>query len=377
MPVSRSRGRGSLAGVAVVAAVSVLVGGLGGPTPAAAAAGGHDAGAVAGSRHPGGSPLPSTFQWRSSGALVSPKPDATHPIVSVKDPTVVFFKNRWNVYVTTANTAGNWSLAYLSFRDWSHASAAPQSFLDTNPGIGTGFRAAPQLFYFAPQHKWYLLYGTGVPSYSTTTDPTKPETWSATRNIVDAEPPIVTQNKGPNGFWLDYWVICDAVNCYLFSEDDNGHLYRSQTTVRDFPNGFSDPVIALQGARFDLFEASNVYKLAGTNTYLLLVEAIGATGRRYFRSWTSTRLDGAWTPLAATEAAPFAGAANVAFRRGTPAWTQDISHGEMLRAGIDQHLTIDPCHLRYLYQGEDPSASGEYSQLPWRLGLLTQTNARC
>lgn len=376
MPVTRSRARRSLTGTAAVAAVALLVGGLGGPVPGAAAAGGPDQGATAAGRHHR-DPLPSTFSWRSSGALVSPKPDATHPIVSVKDPTVVFFKNRWNVYMTTANTAGNWSLAYTSFRDWSHAPSAPQFFLDTNPGIGTGFRAAPQLMYFAPQHKWYLMYGTGVPSYSTADDPTKPQTWSATRNLIDAEPPLVTQNKGPNGFWLDYWVICDAVDCYLFSEDDNGHLYRQQTTIGDFPRGFSDPVIALQDSRFSLFEASNVYKLTGTDKYLLLVEAIGATGRRYFRSWTSTRLDGTWTPLAGTEAAPFAGAANVTFPGATPAWTQDISHGEMLRDGIDQRNTLSPCHLRYLYQGEDPAASGPYSQLPWRLGLLSQTHSHC
>jgi endo-1,4-beta-xylanase len=112
-----------------------------------------------------------------------------------------------------------------------------------------------------------------------------------------------------------------------------------------------------------------VYRLKGGG-YLLLVEAIGAHGR-YFRSWTSDRLDGTWTALAATEDNPFAGFANVTFR--DPAWTTSISHGEMIRDGYDQTLTIDPRHLRYLYQGLDPAASGSYSQLPWRLGLLTQT----
>ena len=70
--------------------------------------------------------LPASFQWRSSEALISPKPDASHPIVSVKDPTVVRYKGRWLVYATTADTAGNWSLEYSTFRDWSHAGAAPQ-----------------------------------------------------------------------------------------------------------------------------------------------------------------------------------------------------------------------------------------------------------
>ncbi|WP_207755975.1 hypothetical protein [Nonomuraea cypriaca] len=37
--------------------------------------------------------LPSAFQWTSSGPLISPKPDATHDIVAVKDPTVVRHKD--------------------------------------------------------------------------------------------------------------------------------------------------------------------------------------------------------------------------------------------------------------------------------------------
>lgn len=321
--------------------------------------------------------LPSSFQWSSSGILISPKPDATHDIVSIKDPSVVRFGGRWIVYATTANTAGNWSLAEMDFRTWSQAASAPQHFLDTNPNIGTGYRAAPELFYFAPQHLWYLVYQTGLPSYSTSTNPLDPQSWSAPKNFLDSMPQIIADNIG-NGFWVDMWVICDHVNCYLFSSDDNGHLYRSQTTLADFPNGFGNTVIALQDPnRFNLFEASNVYKVRGSQQYLLDVEAIGSDGRRYFRSWTSPALDGQWAPLADTEANPFIKSSNVTFAPGVTPWTQDFSHGEMIRAGFDQNLVIDPCHLQFLYQGEDPSASGNYSQLPWRLGLLTQTNSSC
>jgi endo-1,4-beta-xylanase len=294
--------------------------------------------------------------------------------VSVKDPTVVRWNNRWIVYATTANTSGNWSLTYTSFTDWSQAAAAPQFHLDRNPNIGSGYRAAPQLFYFSPQNRWYLIYQTGLPSYSTADDPTRPETWTAPRNFINSEPAIVTQNKG-NGFWLDFWVICDSVNCYLFSSDDNGHLYRSQTTVANFPNGFGNTQIVLSDSRFALFEGSATYKVRGSNTYLTMVEAIDSTGRRYYRSWTAPSLSGPWTPLAASESNPFARANNVTFPSG--AWTVDISHGELIRAGIDQAMELDPCNLQFLYQGMNPSASGEYSQLPWRLGLLTQSNSTC
>jgi len=79
--------------------------------------------------------------------------------------------------------------------------------------------------------------------------------------------------------------------------------------------------------------------------------------------------------LANTESNPFAGANNVTFN-GTP-WTQSISHGELIRDGSDQTMQISPCQLRDLYQGVDPGSTALYNLLPWRLGLLTQTNSTC
>ncbi|TDD81088.1 glycoside hydrolase [Actinomadura darangshiensis] len=317
--------------------------------------------------------LPSSYQWHSSGALIAPKPDATHDIAGIKDPSVVRYNGKWHVFASTANKAG-YNLVYTSFTDWSQAGSAPQYYLDRS-GIGTGYRAAPQVFYFAPQNRWYLVYQTGNASYSTTSDIGDPGSWTAPKNFYAGMPEIVRQNIG-DGYWVDMWVICDSAYCYLFSSDDNGHLYRSQTRVSDFPNGFSEPVIALQDSnRYALFEASNVYRVQGTNQYLLIVEAIGGDGRRYFRSWTSAGIAGSWTPLAASEGNPFARASNVTFD-GTP-WTRDISHGELIRAGYDQTLTVSPCAMQYLYQGKDPNAGGDYNSLPWRLALLTQTNSTC
>ncbi|GAB2870312.1 hypothetical protein GCM10027074_42390 [Streptomyces deserti] len=94
-----------------------------------------------------------------------------------------------------------------------------------------------------------------------------------------------------------------------------------------------------------------------------------------FRSWTAPAVTGPWRPLADTESNPSARADNVTFD-GTP-WTRDISHGELIRNGVDQTLTISPCNLRFLYQGMDPGATDPYNLLPWRLGLLTQTNSTC
>jgi hypothetical protein len=113
------------------------------------------------------------------------------------------------------------------------------------------------------------------------------------------------------------------------------------------------------------------YKIKGTCTYLTLVEAIGPA--RYYRAWISDRLDGEWTlvPDADTWQKPFAGINNVTFEDGVTPWTRDISHGELIRDGYDEIPTIDPNNLQFLYQGRDHSINTEYSQLPYRLGLLT------
>ncbi|KOU55676.1 glycoside hydrolase [Streptomyces sp. MMG1533] len=308
--------------------------------------------------------------------MIGPKSDATHNLSAVKDPSVVYHNGRWHVFVSTATSTGAYSMAYLSFTDWSQAGAAQLHYLDQT-AIGTGYKAAPQVFYFAPQKLWYLVYQTGDnAAYSTTTDIGNPGSWSAPKKFYSAGMPQIIKDNIGSGYWVDFWTICDSANCYLFSSDDNGHLYRSQTTVANFPAGFTNTVMVMQDSnKYRLWEAANVYKLSGSNTYLLLNEAIGSNGKRYFRSWTSSSITGTWTPLADTEANPFARSNNVTFS-GTP-WTNDISHGEMIRAGVDQTLAISSCRLQYLYQGMNPSATGDYNTLPWRLGLLTQTNSTC
>jgi len=115
-----------------------------------------------------------------------------------------------------------------------------------------------------------------------------------------------------------------------------------------------------------LFEAPNVYKMDGQNKYLLMVEA-WPSGPRMFRSWTSSSLDGPWTALADTDSNPFAGNNNVTWSSGK--WADGISHGELIRSGYDERLTIDPCNLEFLYQGKAGEGS-TYDTIPYKLGVL-------
>jgi len=327
------------------------------------------------SRPAAGCGVPAAFAWSSTGVVLGPKSDATHDLASIKDPSIVRFNDKWHVFVSTVTVGGAYSMAYATFPDWEHTADATFYHLDQTPTL-RGYHAAPQIFYFAPQQKWYLVYQSGPPQYSTNDDIENPAGWTAPQTFYASEPVTVTQTKGATGGWLDFWVICDDASCHLFFSDDNGHFYRAQTNVADFPNGFGEPVVVLRDDANPtrLFEACNVYKVKGSDKYLALIEAFDAdsSGRRYFRSWTADALDGEWTPLADTFAAPFASTANVTFTE-QPAWTGDISHGEMIRDGHDQTLTVDACNLQFLYQGLDPASTGlPYNSLPWRLGLITR-----
>jgi hypothetical protein len=316
--------------------------------------------------------IPTNLTWSSTPALVSPKND-TRNVQGLKDPSILLINGTYHVFASIV-ASDQYSLVYFNFTSFSSANSAVFNYLDQSP-LGTGYRAAPQVFFFAPHNLWYLVYQNGNAAYSTNTDIGDPMGWSAPTDFYPGGTPALIEQNLAGGYWVDMWVICDSTNCHLFSSDDNGRLYRSQTPVGRFPAGMSEPVIAMQEARKDdLFEASNVYSI-GDSQYLLLVECLGSVGR-YFRSWVAGRIEGPWTPLLDTEAKPFLGASNVGFREGG-VWTKSISHGEMVREDVDQRLRIRTCGMRFLYQGVDPSVETDYNALPWKLGLVEQVGGEC
>ncbi|MCE4557808.1 non-reducing end alpha-L-arabinofuranosidase family hydrolase [Roseateles cellulosilyticus] len=311
---------------------------------------------------------PPPFAWQSGEPLI--RPPAGTRLFGVKDPSIVHHDNRYHVFLTTAGRDG-WGMAYASFAKWEEAPDATLFMLEQSP-IGPGYRAAPQVFYFAPQKLWYLIYQGGDPMYSTTADIADPRSWTAPKPFYAAVPDVVKDAQG-RAAWLDFWNICDDRKCHLFFTDDNGRFYRAETAIERFPQGFSTPVVVMHEKREDLFEASNTYKIAGTQQYLTLIEAMGSRGR-HFRAWTADRLDGTWRAIPGIEMGVFAGAGNVMFNGRV--WSEGVSHGELIRDGIDQTLTIDPCQpLRFVYQGLDiePGRTYEYIELPYRLGLITAT----
>ncbi|MGK0185151.1 MAG: hypothetical protein ACI9R3_000926 [Verrucomicrobiales bacterium] len=310
--------------------------------------------------------------WEYTAPLIAPEKRTDEPSRAQKDPTVVQHDGRWHLFMTVKLPTRS-AIEYCSFEKWEDAQQSERTLLDI---CDSDYFCAPQVFFFAPHEKWYLVYQAGMPgavkmwvAFSTTTDINDPTSWTKAA-------PMPGLDGGPDDprivGGLDYWIICDDARAYLFFTSLDGKMWRLWTTLENFPAGFSECEVAL---RARIFEASHTYRLKGRDQYLTLIEQ---SGRRHYKAYIADRLDGKWSPLADTEAQPFAGASNVRPAEGVTAWTDNISHGELLRAGTDQQLIVDPENLRFLFQGmiDKDKSEKDYGAFDWRLGILEPVESK-
>lgn len=304
-------------------------------------------------------------RWEYSSPLISAEDREAERSRAQKDPTIVFHEGRWHLFMTV-KLPGRSAIEHCSFTTWKEAQDSKRTLL---PVSDSDYFCAAQVFFFRPHNKWYLIYQMGVPdskkmwvAYSTTSDIADPLSWTKACPILDGG---AKDSRTVGG--LDYWIICNKTKAYLFFTSLNGKMWRMETDVDSFPQGFRNCQVALSGP---VFEASHTYKIKDKPRYLTIIEQ---KGRRHFKAYVANRLDGKWVPLADTEHRPFAGFHNVKPASGVSFWADNISHGELIRHSNDERLVIDPDNFQLLFQGmleQDKKRKG-YGEFNWRLGLLT------
>jgi len=318
---------------------------------------------VTAGRTPGG--LDGEFRWTYGTPMLEARAVDGAEFISVKDPSIVRDGDKWHLFCTVRGPKRTHAIVHSSFREFREANAAPRHILACHPG----YFCAPQVFYFTPQKKWYLVcqaadpvWGEPAyrPAFSTTTNVGDPNSWVGLQPMFEKQPENVKA-------WLDFWVICDESKAHLFFTSLDGRMWRCETSLAQFPKGWSVPAVALTG---DLFEASHTYRVKGRKQYLTLIEAQSGHGWRYYKAYLADKLEGPWQPLAAERDKAFASMRNV--KPAGEAWTDVISHGELRRIGSDEKLEVDPANLRFVFQGvldKDRQGKG-YGAIPWKLGLL-------
>ncbi len=303
---------------------------------------------------------PDTPRWTLRAPVLEPGAVGSFDETAVKDPTVVFFEGRWHVFYT-ARGRGEYTTGYVAAETLAGLAKAPRHELKQVRGRGRRYACAPQVFFFRPQQKWYLLFQTRdanyQPAYSTTPTIGNPASWSTPAPLIA---------KDERAKWIDFWVICDADNACLFYTRVHRDVIVRTAPLGKFPRGWSAGKKALGGVH----EAVHVYRVAGRDAYHMIFErnrgGPGA-GERAFGFATAPALTGPW--MVVTERYAIGGALVPA--AGVARWTDVVSHGEAIRSGCDQRLEYDPRGCRWLIQGLAKEQNrGPYPALPWRLGLI-------
>jgi hypothetical protein len=283
--------------------------------------------------------------WSIQPRCFQDGPSGSFDDIAVKDPSIVNSGGRYHLFYTGKDSS-NWRMGYASATSISGLSSATHTYMSSLNG-GSYF-CAPQVFYFGAKGKWYLIYQSGQgATYSTNSDVGNPSGWAAGRGM------------GFGSGAVDFWCISDGSNVYCFySPQDGSHtIKRRSTSVANFPSGWSGESTICS----DTFEAPHVYKNNADGKYYMMVEDIS----RHFELWTATSLGGTWTKVDEN----WANVNNATFTGER--WTNQISHGEILRAGTGETMPISSINsCQVLIQGT--TGSGDYGSLPYDLGLMSK-----
>jgi hypothetical protein len=285
--------------------------------------------------------------WKVDARCFYNGASGTFDYISVKDPSIVYYGSKWHLFYTGMNAAsnGSWRTGYASASSISGLSSSSHTMLSA---LSSGYYyCAPQVFYFTSKGKWYLICQSGLgASYSTNTSISNTSGWTSLKTMGFSD-------------GIDFWCISDGTNVYCFysAQDGSYTIKRRSTTVANFPTGWGSASVVATNT----FEAVHVYKNKADSKYYMMVEDI----TRHFELWTASSLSGTWTKVSEEWAA------NSDLTFNADDWTDQVSHGEILRSSYTELLeidNIDKCQV--LFQGVVNGSYSTYAGIPYDLGLM-------
>lgn len=336
-------------------------------------------------------------KWTVSKPVFKVGPKGSFDDAAVKDPTIVFYNGQYHMFYTSKalkETAQNMDylsrgesgVGYVASETLKGLQSAKRYNLDA---IVEYIVIAPQIFYFEPQKLWYLIAQTTadgrpdlMPIYLTNPDIEDVHGWS--------KPKIFKTRKSNDGFWIDFWVICDDTKAHLFYTDHEGSIFRFECPIEKFPEGFArekeETVLTERGeteiGRWRLHEGNHVYYVKSADIYLQVIEAVypHPTRKNYWDSrnrfmfaMVADKLEGPWKRVE-TDLNEFAGnPANLFNQDGSRSAYDQVSHFELIRSGYNQRLEIEDFNLQLLFQAFDAENIGDdydYDELPWELAVM-------
>ncbi len=336
-------------------------------------------------------------KWHVSEPVFEKGPAGSFDEISVKDPSIVFYNKRYHMFYTTITgretrqrtsflSKGGAGLGYVSAESIEKLNEAERFSLSE---IHKSVIIAPQVFYFEPQKLWYIIAQTASegrpdlqPVFMTNSDIENVYGWS--------KPEIIKTRKSNNGFWIDFWVICDDIKAHLFYTDHEGSLFRFECPIDEFPTGYADKreetVLTERGeneiGRWRLHEASHIYYVKSCNKYLNILEAVypHPTRRYYWESrnrflfaMMAEKLEGPWERVESGSNEFFGDPSNLISTDGRKSVYDQVSHPELIRSGYNQKLEIDDLNLQLIFQAFDADtikSDYDYSFLPWKLMIM-------
>lgn len=340
---------------------------------------------------------PEYSHWTVGDPVLEAGPEGAFDELSVKDPTIVYYDSAFHLFYTGKATYETRDrLGYLS----KNGSGLGYVAAPTLEKLGNARRydlgkitgaviVAPQVFFFEPQKLWYIVAHTVVdgkpdlmPVYLTNPDITDVHGWNG--------PHELKTRKSNNGFWIDFWVICDDEKAHLFYTDHAGSMFRLACPIESFPEGYAgvmeETVLTVRGenetGRWRMHEASHIYYVKKYDHYLNIMEAVypHPTRRNYWDSrnrfmfaMVAKKLEGPWYRVEEGENEFLGDPQNLYATDGRRSVYDQVSHPELIRSGYDQRLEIEDYRLQLLFQAFDADAVGpeyDYNYLPWELVLM-------